>query len=73
MKMYDKVLFVNIVLAALMSGSKYDVIPHNGRLFKRKQSACFGFPKQSPLSRRNAVTELNTKELHLQIMLPEVG
>jgi hypothetical protein len=31
------------------------------------------FQKQSPLSKCNAVTELNTEKLHLKIMLSDVG
>jgi hypothetical protein len=47
----QKVLFGNAVLAALMSGRKYDVIPQNG----------------------DVVTELSMEEIHLQIMLSDVG
>jgi hypothetical protein len=43
-----------------MAGRKYDVIPENG------------FSKQSPLSKRSVVTELNMEMLQLQIMLSEV-
>jgi hypothetical protein len=43
------------------------------RLFKRKQCAYFGFSKQRPLSKRNAVTELNMEKFHLQVTLPDVG
>jgi hypothetical protein len=57
----QKVLFGNAVLAALMSGRKHD---SKWRLFKRKQCAYFGFSKQSPLSERNVVTELNIKMQH---------
>jgi hypothetical protein len=31
------------------------------------------FSKRSPLSKHNVVTELNMKQIHLQIMLPDVG
>jgi hypothetical protein len=47
----QKVLFGNAVLAALMSGRKYDVIPQNG----------------------DVVTELSMENIHLQIMLSDVG
>jgi hypothetical protein len=42
----------NVVLAALMSGRKNDVIPPNGD-FKRKQCAYFGFSKQNPTTISN--------------------
>jgi hypothetical protein len=47
----QEVLFGNAVLAALMSGRKYDVISQNG----------------------DVVTELSMENIHLQIMLSDVG
>jgi hypothetical protein len=35
--------------------------------------ACFDFSKQSPLSKRNVVTELNMEKIRLQMMLSDVG
>jgi hypothetical protein len=63
----QKVLFGNAVLTTLISGKKYDVIPQNG------DCAYFGFSKQSPLSKGKVITELNMEEIHLQIMLSDVG
>jgi hypothetical protein len=53
----QEVLFGNAVLTALMSGRKYGVMPQNGDCY-------FGFSKQSPLSKRNVVTELNMEKIH---------
>jgi hypothetical protein len=61
----QNVLFGNAVLAVLMSGRKYDAIPQNVRILI--------FLKQSPLSKHNVVTELNMENVHLQIMLSDVG
>jgi hypothetical protein len=47
----QKVLLGNAVLAALMSGRKYDVTPQIG----------------------DVVTELSMENIHLQIMLSDVG
>jgi hypothetical protein len=58
-----EVLFGNDVLAALMSGRKYDVIHPNGD---------FRFSKQSPLSKRSVVTQLNTEKIHRHMMLFDV-
>jgi hypothetical protein len=69
----QKVLFGNAVLAALMSGRKYDVNTSKWRLFKGKQCAYSGVSKQSPLSKRNIVTELSMEKINLQIMLSDVG
>jgi hypothetical protein len=48
MNLWLRKLFGNDILAAFVSGGIYDVIHPNGD---------FGFSKQSPLSKRNAVTE----------------
>jgi hypothetical protein len=53
----QKVLFGDAILAALMSGRKYDVIAQHVRT----------------LSKGNIVTELNIEKLHLKIMLSDVG
>jgi hypothetical protein len=58
----QKVLFGNALLSALMSWRKYDTIPQNGDC-----------SKQSPLSKRNVVTELNMEKIHIQITLSDVG
>jgi hypothetical protein len=65
----QNVLFGNAILAALMSGRTYVVIPLKWRLFKRKQCVYLGFLKQSLLSKLNVVTELNMEKIHLQMML----
>jgi hypothetical protein len=65
----QKVLFGNAVLAALMSGRKYDIIPQNGDCSRESNMRTSVFP----LSKRNVVTELNTEESHFQIMLSDVG
>jgi hypothetical protein len=36
-------------------------------------NACFGFLKQTPLSKRNVFTELNMQKIHLQIILSDIG
>jgi hypothetical protein len=36
---------------------------------QEKECAYFGFPKQSPLSKRGIFTEPNMEKIHLQIML----
>jgi hypothetical protein len=43
----QKVLFDCGVLAALMSGRKYDIILQNGDSSRKKQCAYFGFSEQS--------------------------
>jgi hypothetical protein len=40
---------------------------------KAKQCEYFGFSKQNPLSKGNVVTELNVENIHIQIMLSDVG
>jgi hypothetical protein len=67
----QKVLFGNVVHAVLLSGRNYDIIPENCDC--SLQCAYFGFSKQSPLSKRNVVTELNMEKTHLQMMLTDVG
>jgi hypothetical protein len=54
----QKVLFGNAILAALMSERKYDAIPQNGNCSRKSQCAYICLWKQSPLSKRNVVTEL---------------
>jgi hypothetical protein len=56
-----------------MSGRKYDVIILKWLPFKEKRCAYFGFPKESPLSKPNSVTELSVEMIHIQIMLSDVG
>jgi hypothetical protein len=56
----QKGLFGNAVLAAPMSGRKYDIIPQNG------DCEYVGFSKQSPLSKRSVVTELNMENIHFR-------
>jgi hypothetical protein len=52
----ERLLFGNAVIAELISGREYDVIPQNGD---------FGFSKQSLLSKSNVITELNMEQIHL--------
>jgi hypothetical protein len=40
---------------------------------QEKAMCVLGFSKQSPLSKRNVVTELSTEKIHLKIMLSDVG
>lgn len=54
------VLFGNAVLAALMSGRKYDVITLNANCSERKQCPYFGFAKEVHWHKLNVVTELST-------------
>jgi hypothetical protein len=56
----QNVLFGHAVLAAFLSGRKYD-IPKNV------------FSKRSPLSKRSVVTELSVEKTHYQIKLSDVG
>jgi hypothetical protein len=44
------------------------VMPQNATV-QVKECAYFDFSKQSPLSKRNVVTELNMENIHLQIMI----
>jgi hypothetical protein len=69
----QKVLFGSAVLAALMSGRIYDVINQNGDYSREKNCGYFRVSKQSPLSKRNVVTELNMEKIRLQIMLSGAG
>jgi hypothetical protein len=56
----------NDVRAALMSGRKYDVIPQNGDCSRESDVRNSGFfRKQSPLSKREVVTELNMEKIQL--------
>jgi hypothetical protein len=64
-----KVLFDRGVLAALMSGRKYDIIPKNGDSSRKSNVLTFGFSEQSLLSKCSVVTELNMEKIYLQIML----
>jgi hypothetical protein len=57
----QKVLFGNAVLAALMSGRKYDVIPQNGDCSREGKVRTLVF-RNSPLSKGNFVTELNMEK-----------
>jgi hypothetical protein len=59
-KKNQKALFGNAILTALMSGRKYDVIPQNGNCSRESNVRNSVFSNQSPLSKRNVVTELNT-------------
>jgi hypothetical protein len=58
-----KVVFINAVLAALMSGRQYNGIIQNGDCSRERQCAYFDFSKQRPLSKRNVVTELNMDKI----------
>jgi hypothetical protein len=65
-------LFSNAVLTALMPGRKYYVILQNGVCSRESKIAYFGFSKQSPFSKCNAVTELSMEKIHLQLLLSDV-
>jgi hypothetical protein len=67
-----KVLFGDAVLAALMSGRKYDVINRNGDCSSESNLRALVLRNRVPLSKHSVVTELNMEGLHLQIMLPDV-
>jgi hypothetical protein len=69
----QKVLFGNAVLAALMSGRKYDVILQNGDCSGESNVRTLVFRNGSPLSNRNVVTKLNMEEIHVQVMLSDAG
>jgi hypothetical protein len=68
-----RVLFGNAILAALISERRYDVISQNGVCSKESNVHTLDFFKQSPLSKRGVVTELNMEDIHIQIMLSKVG
>jgi hypothetical protein len=69
----QKVVFDNAVLVALKSERKCNAISQNGDCSRKINMRIIVFSKQSPLSKRNVVTDLNMKKMHLQIMLPEFG
>jgi hypothetical protein len=52
----QQILFCNGVLAALMSGTEYDVIAQNGYCSRESSVRALVFQKQCPLSKRNVVT-----------------
>jgi hypothetical protein len=64
--MYLKILLGTAVLAALMSGKKYDVIPQNGDCSRESNVLTLIIKRQRRY--RNCYGKF-----HLQIMLPDVG
>jgi hypothetical protein len=55
----QRVLFGYAILAAMMTGRNYDVISQNGDCSRESNVRTFFSSKQSSLSKRNIVTELN--------------
>jgi hypothetical protein len=69
----QKVLFGNAVLATLISGRKYDVIPQNGDCSRESNVCILVFFEIKSVTKSNVVTELNMDEIQLQIMPSDVG
>jgi hypothetical protein len=67
----QEILFGNAVAAALMSGRKYDVINRNGDCSSESNLRSLVLRNRVPLSRRNAVTELNVAKITLQAVLSD--
>jgi hypothetical protein len=68
------VSFDNIVFAAMMSGRNYDVIFQNGDCSRESNVRTSDFRNKVRYQNATSLrTELSMEEIHLQIMLSDVG